>query len=295
MFRQVLGRRFKRALGLDRKGELFLLKERNRKLSPMTSGEELMGSRSGSPSLSLPERIRSLTSVRSRSSASRSDRWEESTVPLATEDYVRTEAEFRDDAARILQDCKTAEDFTDAATDFAQEVEKYSLEALLSIWEKLSSLIKEDASAESRKAGFTLLEASAAHKDLSLEDRRRFAHMIMVPVRPALVELQIKTLRALTKDGSQVDPFTDLYTKYLNTTIKSQYNALAEKRREKKTLEGRGNIDSLRGPFPEEEKGLQAIFSLAIDTITSNPDAIKGEVLVVLIRRVLHIAEVCIC
>ena len=275
----------------------------------MSPGDDTGGSRTSSPSLT--DRVRNLASVRPRPSwnskhesgstaadndDNRSSHEDSAFEVSATDHELKNEHEsdeiLRASAIRIINDCKTIEDLTDAAADFTQEAESYSIETLQIIWRSAVKLVQEDAPIESRRAAFALLEVSVSNEDLSPDLRLDFASMIMIPVDSSEVDSQVKCLRSLTRNGKDLRPFAEQFIKYLIGTIQSQYAALTEARRSAKSQEGRLQADQHRRYTVPQERGFQHLLSLVTDTIGSCPEAFDIDSLTQLLGSVLSIAEV---
>lgn len=160
--------------------------------------------------------------------------------------YINAENAFKARCSNELKPTLPAEKRIAAAYEISKEIELYSADALLHIWTVAEDLTTENASLEARKAGFTLLKASASHSGI-LKERERIFSMIIRPVDASQATLQISALQRLTKEGQELHPFEDKLVPFLNHSLEGWFVA-AELAREARAGNGATKTEPNRNP-----------------------------------------------
>ena len=251
-------------------------------------------SRTSSPSIST--RVRSFTILRPRVASRKISRDDNSidAVPGARairerdapESYMgNTQVYSFEQAIHGLDQSRTLEDRLAVANEILAEVNSYSLDTLIKFCEKVNDFLTNGSAIEARKTGFDLLKASAVHGELSSEHRCKVFEMATSTIDAQYLEDQVKTMRKLTSNGQNPEPFLEDLVSFLRTSLRNQYECLQDARRRLKN-----NLERYKGQIAEE-KGLHSLLSFMVNIITSNPIAIRGESQVALIANVLTIVE----
>ena len=251
-------------------------------------------SRTSSPSISA--RVRSFTTLRPRIVPKITGRDEneaggvpkdrasrERNVPEKSEEDI--EAYSSEQAIGGLDRSWMLDDRLAVAHKISKEVELFSPDTLMAVWEKAKDLISEESTLEVRKAGFDLLGALVMHNGLSSDHQRFFFTVATETIDGRCLEEQVRTLKRLTNNGRNLEPFQEDLTRYLERALKIQSECLQDARKRLK------NHPERQKGHLVEEKGLHSLMNFIANIITFNPTAIHEERQVVLIGNVLAIAE----
>ena len=265
---------------------------------PPEDADEIAGTPATTTSPSLAERVRILAggrnsvSLKGRASGGGGvnasglrDEAAETRTGSDSSRRVDPEIRFREKAIRDLGSSRRLTERIEAAKVVAQELELYSVDTVMEIWKTVEDFTREGVAVEARNTGFILLQRSASHSGLGSAERLTFFRMIIVPIEPTHVILQIRALVSLTSNGRNLDPFEQPLIQYFNETLESQFNYVTHSRSELRSLPSRRSRDVL----PEEE-GLDALLGLIKNVIVGNRDAFKGNELSTLVSRVLFVA-----
>ena len=251
-------------------------------------------SRTSSPSISA--RVRSFTALRPRVSSRNATRDEQEALnPLGERaGHAQTiseakrrdvEAYSREQTIDSLDRSRKLEDRIAVASRILKEIDLYPLDTLMLIWENAKHLLKEGSVIEARKVGFNLLKASVTHEQLSNDHLRFFFNVATGTIDGQCLEDQVKVLKTLTVNGSNLELFREDLVKYLTRAVGSQAECLQDARKRLKN-----HTDPHKGQLAEE-KGLHSLLSFIVNIIVSDPTAIRGEHQIILIGNVLAIAE----
>ena len=254
-------------------------------------------SRTSSPSLS--ERVRSLTTLRSRVP---------STARAASTDGADTETDANVDSddgfvppERIRSDPGIYRDeqivqYLDSTQPLAErvkvverlskEVQLHQVPSIVTTWRCINDFSAPDAPPEARRAVFALAQESAVHLDLTTEARELIFSAVLRPIDSQYLELQTRCLRLLTHKGRALDVVAQNLVTYIIVTMEKQCEALFETRRRYKSSVS----DRRKGQLPEE-RGLYSLLSLARDVMENNPQTLSSNDQAVVLDRVLDIAE----
>ena len=165
----------------------------------------------------------------------------------------------------------------------SNELHQHSIETLRVIWPVIEDLTSPDASSDSRVAVYDLLTNSISHPCIGTEDYKVLFQMLVTPISPSKSVSQIYALRTLVHDGFNVTPFEKELPAYLVNAIGTVFDAALEPRSAAKKSKS-------RGPIAEEEV-LVELLRLIEDIIDHNAVVFEGDLLSMLMQRLLLIAN----
>ena len=169
---------------------------------------------------------------------------------------------------------------------FIRKINACPIDKLMAVWAITEDLTIETASLDARKAGFDLLISSVDHPELDLTKREKFFNMIVVPLPPALSDLQVESLKRLTKHGQNLLPFESQIVSFLNEFLEKTFGATLEARK----IQQRQRSHKSNNPIGEEV-GLMSLLRFIEDMIRGSPQAFHKAELTTLIDRVIDISN----
>lgn len=173
----------------------------------------------------------------------------------------------------------------------SKEILNYSADTIMAIWEVAEELTASDASIDSRRAGYELLAGSAGHSGLDSSERERLFEMIIVPLAPANVNLQVLALNELTRRGKHLTPIGSRLISFLNRNLQEVFEAALRARRERGRAVSRARarpagVENL----PDEDVALLGLLQLVEDIVKYSPEAFDDASLKVLVSRMIEIS-----
>ena len=173
----------------------------------------------------------------------------------------------------------------------SKEILNYSADTIMAIWEVAEELTASEASMDSRRAGYELLAGSAGHSGLNSSERERLFEMIIVPVAPANVNLQVLALNELTRHGKHLTPVGSRLISFLNRNIQEVFEAALRARRERGRAVSRARVRpaAFENP-PDEDTALLGLLQLVEDIIKYSPEAFDDAGLKLLVSRMIEIS-----
>ena len=196
------------------------------------------------------------------------------------------EQTFKETYLRELQARQPLTDRMKAARAVCGEVQMYSVETLVELWDAAEDLIAADSPKEARKAGFELLAASVEHSGLDAQERIKFFDIITRTFTPADSVIQLKALKGLTRNGHNLSPFEIPLAMAFNRWLQDVFEAaLLARAAMKKNLALRANGQ------PGEEEGLILLLRLVTQIVKNSPETFQGVQLAVLVDRVIWICK----
>ena len=199
---------------------------------------------------------------------------------------IESEETFRERVLGGLHNARTIKDRILAVKAVSAEIKLRSVDTLMAIVAAAEDLTMEAAPLEARKAGFSLLTASASHLGLDASDRLRLFTMITTPFLAPDSSPQILALRQLTHEGRHLNPFGGLLLPYLNSQIEIVFDKTMRARAAFKKQKSRRSAEPIG-----EELSLENLLALVADVICNNPKAFKDDQVVVLVHNVVRISK----
>ena len=196
------------------------------------------------------------------------------------------EARFRDTVVRDLDRGRPLTERKLVARAVSSDLQHHSVDTLTAIWAAAEDLTTTEASLEARETGLILLQGSALHPGLTSAERLQLFDLTVVPVDATLVELQINTLRSLTYNGHDLDPFKDAFFKYLCSMPKAQFESVQVAHKKVRSLSEKRS----RADLPEE-KGLRALLKLVADVVRLNPQTCQSDDIASILDQLMSISE----
>lgn len=173
----------------------------------------------------------------------------------------------------------------------SKEILIYSADTIMAIWEVAEELTASDASMDSRRAGYELLTASAGHSGLDSSERERLFEMIIVPLPPANVNLQVLALNELTRHGKHLTPVGSRLISFLSRNLQEVFEAALRARRERGRAVSRARVRPAGFENPlDEDITLVGLLQLAEDIIKYSPEAFDDASLKLLVSRMIEIS-----
>lgn len=178
-----------------------------------------------------------------------------------------------------------------AAQAASKEILNYSADTIMAIWEVAEELTASNASPGSRRAGYELLTGSAGHSGLNSSEREKLFEMIIVPLAPANVNLQVLALNELTRHGKHLAPVGSRLIYFLNRNIQEVFEAALKARRERGRAASRARPRpaGIENP-PDEDTALLGLLQLVEDIIKYSPEAFDDASLKLLVSRMIEIS-----
>ena len=218
-------------------------------------------------------------------------------IPFSTQNdhfrrQVDSEAAFKEKFISELAIGRPKDEKILAAQAASKEILNYSADTIMAIWEVAEELTASDASPDSRRAGYELLTGSAGHSGLNSSERERLFEMIIVPLAPANVNLQVLALNELTRHGKHLTPVGSRLISFLNRNLQDVFEAALKARRERGRAASRARVRpaGVENP-PDEDTALLGLLQLVEDIIKYSPEAFDDASLKLLVSRMIEISN----
>lgn len=254
------------------------------------------GTRTSGPSFT--ERVRdlasgrrSLTSLRAKQSTDGMTGESPETAPIPNDDnnqfgHIDREAGFKEKYFAELDISRPFNERILSVQAACEEIQLYSVDTLMAVWELTRDLVAVTAPLVSRKAGFDLLIASVGHAGLQHSERQQFLDMIIVPLPSANSNYQVIALRVLTQDGRFLAPFELQLIAFLTIRLMEVFDAALMARK----LQRRKRSQEMSDPIGEEIS-LSGFLRLIEDILRRSPEAFRDRDLTILITNMIGISN----
>lgn len=200
--------------------------------------------------------------------------------------YVDPEISFKEKYIPALNINRPINERIVSVKEACREIEGYSVETLMAIWEVAADLTDASTSLEARRAGYELIMASVAHPGLSPDERENFFNMIIIPLPPAYSDLQAAALHKLTRKGGSLSPFDSRLMAFLNCRLEEVFEATLKARKIQRRQRSLDSNDPIG-----EEAALLGFLGLTEDILNRSPEAFVGPDLALLIDGMIGIAN----
>ena len=201
-----------------------------------------------------------------------------------------TEIAFKEKYLLELAVGRPVKDKIVSAKAAAKDIMNYSADTIMAIWAVAEELTLPDASLDCRKAGYELLAGSGGHSGLDSSERERLFEMIIIPLAPANVNLQILALNELTRRGKYLNPFGSQLISYLNRSLQEVFEAALKARRERGRAVSRVRVRPIGFENPlGEDVALLGLLQLVEDIIKNSPEGFDDASLKLLVSRMIEI------
>ena len=210
------------------------------------------------------------------------------------------EQAFKETYLRKLQTRRPLAERIQAARAACREIQIYSVETLIEIWDAAEDLIAADSPMEARKAGFELLAASAGHSGFDDQERVKFFDIITASLDPGDAVFRLKALTKLTRNGHNTFPFESRLAVTLNIWLRIAFDAALSARAavKGKTLTrapGQPPVEEgvilLFGVLAQVNDGLSLLLRLVTHIATHSQETFQGDQLADLVDRTLWICR----
>ncbi|MCJ1395676.1 Tuberous sclerosis 2-like protein [Xylographa bjoerkii] len=246
--------------------------------SEATNDPTSLADAAGTPSLQ--ERIRSLNLAQGSPSQ----------TPPASRHGKKHEIDLKmvRRALDLLQKSQSLQTRQTGVEYVGSNISAFPLDALGAVWAAADDAFRQDASLALRHLGFALIDSSLLHTGLGLAERMKLFRMIIVPIEPLGMDKQIQALKAITKQGKDLEPFGRSLVVYLSAQIDPVHKASVDARKRLKSDRADGYTKACATTM---RKALIGLLSLTEAVLRSHPDAIDGHELNVIVHDVLKILQ----
>ena len=165
----------------------------------------------------------------------------------------------------------------EAIASLNHQIQSCSVETKELLWEIVGDMTTPDADLESRKAAFSILQASAVHLDLP-SHRTKLFNLITTPVNHSVVNCQLSALTRLIGLGAQVSGLETKLAGFLIQLMRGLFPS-AEQARQNRYKGGDTDLisrDNVSRQRPEEERALLSCLSLIARLIENGTEVFIG-------------------
>lgn len=204
---------------------------------------------------------------------------------------VDSETSFREKYLSELAASRPAQERIVSAKEASKEVLNCSADTIMAIWAVAEDFTSPDAPLDSRKAGYELLTGCSSHSGLNTSERERLFDMIIVPLTPANVNLQVLALNELTRRGKHLIPFGMRLISFLNRNLQEVFEAALKARRERGRAASRVRVRPSGSEIHlDEDVALLGLLQLAEDIISYSSEVFDDASLKLLVNRMIEIS-----